>query len=217
MKTKTTAEWGQRGWWPATLAAPPQLLGQVSWEALHAPKVAMDEGHVRRVPGPCGAALISTPDPSSARGPAGAPPVQWGPAFAAQFGVGDILEVLHSYSKGTVPHDSILHTFVAPSGVNGLPPVFADTGQGLLGVLDILQCTVVLAQTHVAPSPTKLDSNLQFGLYRGHFPGLPSIILLFFVKPVWSLPATLWTTVGTASWSVTFMAKKQLESPHLSD
>lgn len=217
MKTKTTAEWGQRGWWPATLAAPPQLLGQVSWEALHAPKVAMDEGHVRRVPGPCGAALISTPDPSSARGPAGAPPVQWGPAFAAQFGVGDILEVLHSYSKGTVAHDSILHTFVAPSGVNGLPPVFADTGQGLLGVLDILQCTVVLAQTHVAPSPTKLDSNLQFGLYRGHFPGLPSIILLFFVKPVWSLPATLWTTVGTASWSVTFMAKKQLESPHLSD
>lgn len=59
-----------------------------------------------------------------------------------------------------MPHDSILHVLEALDGVDALPPVLADVGQGLLDVFDIVQRVVQLAQAGTHAVQLGLDRSL---------------------------------------------------------
>lgn len=59
-----------------------------------------------------------------------------------------------------MPHDSVLHILEALNGVDALPPVFADVGQGPLDVFDIIQCIVQLAQACAHTVQLGLDRSL---------------------------------------------------------
>lgn len=59
-----------------------------------------------------------------------------------------------------MPHDSVLHILEALNGVDALPPVSADIGQGPLDVCDVVQRAVELAQACTHTIQLGLDRSL---------------------------------------------------------
>ena len=64
-----------------------------------------------------------------------------------------------------MPHNGVLHVPEALDGVDALPPVLADVGQGPLDVLDVAQRGVELAEARAHPVQLRLDRGL--GKTRG--------------------------------------------------